>query len=383
MSFQKKLPKDDLLKILETIQELNNCESRNELKAVVRTYLFDLFDCSAVLYGWLDKGPSTWKPIDCIGQTRRDLNALKKFVFTDPSAKWVFDKEVNDTVISQEGRQKIEVFEKGNKAILKDTRWEVEDYFFLKYFKTGAIMRDPTRSTFGIGLYRLKPKHNQNKNKDDILVDLLAPHIIGSMKSILVSEEIREFNSFIKVAMDRPEMIALVREDGNIIYCNPAFQKIFNTNQGYKIPSTLEKVFISQIAQFSRPFDINKPKIDIPQLKIDKISYRLQISHLKEKLSGHRNSFYFEISPIGPLRHDIEDTLTEKGLSPREIEVCYEVVEGKSVKQIAESLFISTNTVRTHLQKIHDKLDTRKNEETRASRLELAIRLKEMGLGSK
>ncbi len=45
------------------------------------------------------------------------------------------------------------------------------------------------------------------------------------------------------------------------------------------------------------------------------------------------------------------------GLSDRELEVLNEVCKGYSNKRIAEELFISINTVKTHLKKAFEKLE--------------------------
>ena len=47
---------------------------------------------------------------------------------------------------------------------------------------------------------------------------------------------------------------------------------------------------------------------------------------------------------------------TESNLSPREGEVLQLVAQGATNKQIADSLFISENTVKTHLRNIMEKL---------------------------
>jgi DNA-binding NarL/FixJ family response regulator len=48
-----------------------------------------------------------------------------------------------------------------------------------------------------------------------------------------------------------------------------------------------------------------------------------------------------------------------KGLSPREIEVFRLVVDGKSNGEIAAALFLTENTVKTHMTRILQKLDVR------------------------
>lgn len=55
------------------------------------------------------------------------------------------------------------------------------------------------------------------------------------------------------------------------------------------------------------------------------------------------------------------------GLSPREMEVLVHLAEGKTNQQIAEELFVSTNTIKTHVSNLYVKLDV-KNRTTAVTR---------------
>jgi NarL family two-component system response regulator LiaR len=44
------------------------------------------------------------------------------------------------------------------------------------------------------------------------------------------------------------------------------------------------------------------------------------------------------------------------GITPRELEILEQIASGKSTRQIAESLFVSENTVKTHASRVFDKL---------------------------
>lgn len=48
------------------------------------------------------------------------------------------------------------------------------------------------------------------------------------------------------------------------------------------------------------------------------------------------------------------------GISERELEVLELVAEGKSNQQVADQLFISVNTVKTHLSRVYEKLDVKR-----------------------
>lgn len=55
-----------------------------------------------------------------------------------------------------------------------------------------------------------------------------------------------------------------------------------------------------------------------------------------------------------------EGKLAELGLTPRELQVLELMAEGLSNKEIADKVFVSENTVKTHLSRVFDKLGARR-----------------------
>lgn len=56
----------------------------------------------------------------------------------------------------------------------------------------------------------------------------------------------------------------------------------------------------------------------------------------------------------------------EHGLTRRETEIMSLVAEGKTRRQIEQELFLSENTVKTHVRHIHAKLGTKSKEDIQA-----------------
>lgn len=50
----------------------------------------------------------------------------------------------------------------------------------------------------------------------------------------------------------------------------------------------------------------------------------------------------------------------ELGLTPRELEILQHIAAGKSTREIAASLFVSENTVKTHASRVFSKLNVRR-----------------------
>ena len=55
-----------------------------------------------------------------------------------------------------------------------------------------------------------------------------------------------------------------------------------------------------------------------------------------------------------------QDALRRTGITPRELEVLQLVALGFSTREIADKLFVSTNTVKSHAASIFQKLDARR-----------------------
>lgn len=74
----------------------------------------------------------------------------------------------------------------------------------------------------------------------------------------------------------------------------------------------------------------------------------------------------------GPFERN-EARLDQLGITPRELEILEAIAAGFSNREIAERLFVSENTVKTHAGRLFDKLSARR-------RTEAVQRAKEAGL---
>jgi DNA-binding CsgD family transcriptional regulator len=68
-----------------------------------------------------------------------------------------------------------------------------------------------------------------------------------------------------------------------------------------------------------------------------------------------------------------EQKLRELGVTPRELEILTLIAKGMSNREIAESLFVSENTVKTHSSRLFDKLSARRR--TQAVQIGKELRL--------
>lgn len=167
-----------------------------------------------------------------------------------------------------------------------------------------------------------------------------------------------------------------------------------------------ETILAEKEAQFSlkeKEFEVNKGKTEIALLKKDKqiknyaiagfilllasgsLAFLSFFQRKKAKELEARNQIVYHVNEIGELNkkldelkakqsikingfvgYNINDAL-ETPLSERELEVLAELSNGLSNKAISEKLFVSVNTVKTHIKNIYSKLDV--SNRTQAAKL--------------
>ena len=94
---------------------------------------------------------------------------------------------------------------------------------------------------------------------------------------------------------------------------------------------------------------------------------------------GRRSSRAREVVVVQEVRVPVEEfeldeeNLRRTGITPREREILGLVAEGLSNRQIADRLFVTESTVKTHVYRLFDKLDVRR-------RVQAVQRGRELGL---
>lgn len=89
--------------------------------------------------------------------------------------------------------------------------------------------------------------------------------------------------------------------------------------------------------------------------------------------AGRRLVSRSEASRAAPAPEVDRSALLRLGISKREYEVLELIAQGLSNQEIADKLFVSTSTVKTHISNIYSKLDARRRTEAikRAKELRL------------
>ena len=94
------------------------------------------------------------------------------------------------------------------------------------------------------------------------------------------------------------------------------------------------------------------------------------------RITGRRDRVVVREVPVAPVAGPFIPDATrieQLGITPRELEILELIAAGMSNREIAEKLFVSENTVKTHSSRLFTKLDARR-------RTQVVQRAKEAGL---
>ncbi|MBL8981278.1 MAG: winged helix-turn-helix transcriptional regulator [Gemmatimonadetes bacterium] len=96
---------------------------------------------------------------------------------------------------------------------------------------------------------------------------------------------------------------------------------------------------------------------------------------LGARLTGRRPAVVVkEVHIPAPATFTRDDArVSELGLTPRELEILELIAQGLSNREIAERVFVSENTVKTHSSRVFEKLDVRRRTQAVQRGKELRI----------
>ena len=77
-----------------------------------------------------------------------------------------------------------------------------------------------------------------------------------------------------------------------------------------------------------------------------------------------QNTRFFVIKNVYGLKIEMINSKINTPLTQREFDILEGLYEGKTNRQLAESQFVSVNTVKTHIKNIYEKMNTHTRSET-------------------
>jgi len=198
----------------------------------------------------------------------------------------------------------------------------------------------------------------RDENEAQTLFSFLAYKI----KSVVQEEALVKSRAMVQGLLKSPSgiaVVAVINDAKNVVTSNQAFREIFDINSGAEFPQNLVKVLEREQAKLdaSDPEEeVEKWGREVSFFTLPKGTYKLYLIPLEVQGLNDANLWLLRIHPAADPFTKSNRLIEKAGLTWREMEICCLIHDGLGRNEIAERLFISAHTVKTHLKKIHKKL---------------------------
>ena len=198
----------------------------------------------------------------------------------------------------------------------------------------------------------------RNENEAQTLFSFIAYKI----KSVILEEALVKSRAMVQGLLKSPSgiaVVAVIKDTKNVVTSNQAFREIFDMTSGTELPQNLVKVLEREQANLNTSDPAQEPEKwgrEVSFFTLPKGTYKLYLIPLEVQSLNDTDLWLLRIHPAADPFTKSNRLIEKAGLTWREMEICCLIHDGLGRNEIAERLFISAHTVKTHLKKIHKKL---------------------------
>ncbi len=338
----------------EIIEHLHRCNSRQSLKTLFETRILPQLKAHSALYAWLDPDLLSPKLIDCINIPEQEISSINEFIENNPKAGLLLTH--THPVIARDidfsngsGMSQEDPFIKGASETEKG-------YGYFNTSQTGVITLALRDANLAAGIHRRLPCEKNWSVRDVCFLEQIRPHLLMTIKTIVLTEELARHKSLVDILADSPTAMAVIDRDMHITYNNPSWEELFPRELGASLAEDLAELLENEKIKYIPPFERDANKIRELIYPLSSGDYKLCFSPIKGKSLDDQDPWLLQVKPVQESRSRLELLRREAGLTKREVEACDLLRQGIDAAEIANRLFISPHTVKTHLKRIHQKL---------------------------
>lgn len=347
------LPEAEYIKIFHIIACLQKCRTRQDINSLFASEIHPFFYADASLLGITAEDGTPNKLLDIVGYPEKDFLAIEKRIQFNPVVHRMI--KINRQVVASGldiplavGRNSAQQFFKHHPEL------KPEDYPYMGHTISMVLSESPTPEIF-VGIERRIEKGIDWTYRDIRVAELLRPHLFQGVKGVYFNEELKKYRSISEVLGRHTYPLAVLSERLKILFRNPAFNHLFSASESF--PKDLADLIKKELDQWNSPKVEDSLSKTIPFFKFKGEAFRLSLVPVSGELQNNEKIWALHMKPAVHPLSKAYISFHEAGLTGREIEICILVGDGFGNQEIAERLFISPNTVETHMKNIFKKLE--------------------------
>ncbi len=250
--------------------------------------------------------------------------------------------------------------------VFLDTELYQEHFKRLGFYQI-LFQRLHDKREFSVGLAFSRPKRMPDFSEQEFgALSLLTPHLERGVELWLArGQKHNEFHLLDQAMAAADEAVILATRNGRVEFINPAGERMIGESELIALDAShrLGVTAMQEDRELRRlilsVFDVPAGSVQGGTLVLhspaDGISYRINVSpHIADSPIPGIGRRKARIS----IKRESRGVVEAFGLTPAESRLAALLCDGLSIRDAAENLSVSQNTVRTHLKRIFSKTDT-------------------------
>ncbi|MCF8719458.1 helix-turn-helix domain-containing protein [Nitrospina gracilis] len=366
------LPEEDYLRVIDLIRHLQQCQTRSDLKTCCRQYVLPFFeadDINLLNISFIGGEAIPGRNLDSImipEELFQVIEKIREYIVSIPQ----FFARTTRQVIAHDVDIPRETLQAELENFFKDhPEYAPSDIYPINVGYRTSLAAVDRAENLAMGLNRYGQNDKVWTSREIRLMELLRPSFFNTTMRVAVQEELQTYKALVTALGENGTPFALVQKDGRVLFRNDAFHAANPVEPGNLLPKMLWDLVEQQLVFLSLD---HPPKTSAPPMAFyqdgDRV-YRLSIIHLRPEQDKVNPAWLLSLQTADDPHTQLHYKLQAAELTPREVEVAILAGDGLDDGDIAQRLFISSNTFKNHLKNIYRKLDVH-------SRTQLVTRLR-------
>ncbi|GJL73485.1 MAG: hypothetical protein NMNS01_26840 [Nitrosomonas sp.] len=330
---------EDQQAALAIIDLLGGCQTRNDFNQVLKTTLVPLVECNGAFYVRLEGEQNTPRLLGGINQASFSQPIWKNFL------EFVFQNQLLEQPVRGETYTPLAIQDFCYSELICQTYLTSRSCHRIDRCCTLVAMLGATGLAATLYFCYLTFQDQFYHSRNFKLLQLLRPFLLQTIKTFLAQEESQNFRLILGHLSDQNEPMAVVRENGALVYKNCTFDKAVEC-----------EIFLSTILPQLNVAISRKKTSHCFLARLGRRLYEIKMKLVNKECSNYEHLYLLRFSRIANQNGRIARQLISAGLSNRELEIAALIYQGITARDISTQIHLSYHTVRNHIKNIYRKM---------------------------
>ncbi len=331
--------REDNQAVQEIIDLLSACQTRNEFNQVLKTVLIPLIDCSGAFYVRLEGEQNTPRLLGGINQSSFCQPTWENFL------EFVLQNQILGHPVTGKTYTQLAIQDFCYTSLICQDYLTSRSCHRIDCSCTLVAMMSATGSAAALYFCYLKFQDQFHHSRNFKLLQLLRPFLLQTIKTVLAQEESQNFQLILGHLSDHNEPVAVVRDDGVLVYKNHSFDK------AVECEDLLSKILPELIVVKTR-----ETKSHCFLTRLGRRLYEITLKLVNKGCNDNEHLYLLRFSRIANQSGRNSRQLISAGLTSREQEIAALIYQGITARDISERIHLSYHTVRNHIKNIYRKM---------------------------